>query len=313
MSTVEPFRLWQDRTKRFVSEAAKPLIVILGPTASGKTALSIDLAIFLKAEGKHGEIVNADSRQLYRFMNIGTAKITPEETACVSHHLLDVLDPKEEVTAAWYKTEATRVINDILKRGNIPILVGGSMLYISALIDGLEFVTGADPVLRKKLEQQYDVDGGVELYARLMEEDPETASAFSKNNRPYVIRAMEILEGMGMKPSNAKQSGSCPCELLIFGMHWSREALVSRINMRTRQMFEAGWIDEVRSLLDKGYSPNDPGMKSHGYREIAEAISGGHIDEEALADSIAAKTRQYAKRQMTWWRADERIQWIDHH
>jgi tRNA dimethylallyltransferase len=128
---------------------------------------------------------------------------------------------------------------------------------------------------------------------------------------------MEILEGTGVKPSEAKHKGTCPWDVLIFGMHWSREALVSRINMRTKKMFEAGWIDEVRSLIDKGYSVQDPGMKSHGYREIAAAISReerkekrGEIDQQPLADIIAAKTRQYAKRQMTWWKDDPRIQWM---
>lgn len=317
MSTVLCSDQWQECSADFLSSAKKPLIVVLGPTASGKTAFSIDVAKFLDVSGKHAEIVNADSRQLYRFMNIGTAKIWPEEMEGIPHHLLDVLDPKEEATAAWYKTEATRVIEDILRRGNIPILVGGSMLYISALLDNLQFVTGADPTLRKKLEQQYDLDGGATLYGRLMEIDPETASVFSKNNKPYVIRAMEILEGTGLKPSEAKHKSACPWNLLIFGMQQPREKLVERINARTQQMFAAGWIDEVRSLIDRGYSVQDPGMTSHGYREIAEAISRAKskgqsvkIDEELLVTLIAAKTRQYAKRQMTWWKGDQRIQWI---
>ncbi len=318
---------WKEALTFHVRKSAHPLIVVLGPTASGKTAFSLQVAhAVAESRGstelttgsspmRAAEIINADSRQLYRFMDIGTAKIKPEETEGIPHHLLDVLDPKEEATAAWYKAEATRVIHEVLARGNIPILVGGSMLYISALLDDLQFVASGDPVLRQKLEQQYDVDGGVALYARLMEIDPETGSAFSVKNKPYVVRAMEIYESTGGKPSQFKQKGECPWDLLIFGMEWPRENLVERINARTEQMFAGGWVDEVRLLLDRGYSIDDPGMKSHGYREIAEKITNSecgmrNAEWKKLHESIAAKTRQYAKRQMTWWKHDQRIHWL---
>ncbi|TSC59401.1 MAG: tRNA dimethylallyltransferase [Candidatus Peregrinibacteria bacterium Greene0416_62] len=310
---------WKEALTFHVGKSEHPLIVVLGPTASGKTNFSLNIAHAvaetrgspLQNDDGRSEILNADSRQLYRFMDIGTAKIHPEEMRGIPHHLLDVLDPKEEATAAWYKTEVTRVIGEILGRGNVPILVGGSMLYISALLDDLQFVANADPALRKKLEEQYDADRGAALFKRLQRIDPETASAFSVKNKSYVIRAMEILEGTGMKPSEAKQSGTCPWDLLIFGMQWQRETLVERINARTKEMFEDGWIEEVQSLLDRGYSIDDPGMKSHGYREIAEAISSGELNTNALQEIIAAKARQYAKRQMTWWKGDPRIQWLD--
>ena len=312
---------WKEKITFHVQNSGHSLIVVLGPTASGKTAFSLDVAKAaaevheppLPHQWNVAEIINADSRQLYRFMDIGTAKITPNEMEGIPHHLLDVLDPKEEATAAWYKSEATRIVNEVLGRGNVPILVGGSMLYISALLDDLQFVASGDPVLRQTLEQQYDADGGVALYARLMEIDPETASAFSLKNKPYVVRAMEIVESTGDIPSSLKKTGSCPWDLLIFGMEWQREKLVERINARTEQMFADGWIGEVQSLLDRGYSVNDPGMKSHGYREIAEAISNGKSKEEnakKLLGIIAAKTRQYAKRQMTWWKHDQRIHWL---
>jgi len=306
---------WKEKITFYVGNSRHPLIVVLGPTASGKTAFSLNIAHAVAEDRdlplqQAAEIINADSRQLYRFMDIGTAKIRPEEMAGIPHHLLDVLDPKEEATAAWYKIEATRVISDILERGNVPILVGGSMLYISALLDDLKFVAGADPVLRQKLECQYDADGGLALYERLHKIDPETASAFSVKNKPYVIRAMEILEGTGTKPSDAKKTGTCPWDLLIFGMQWPRETLVERINARTQQMFADGWIAEVQSLLARGYTMEDLGMKSHGYREIAAAIASGNVDTNALAEIICAKTRQYAKRQMTWWKNDQRITWV---
>lgn len=313
---------WQEVLTFHVRKFGHPLIVVLGPTASGKTSFSLDVAKAIaedrhlpRRDSKRAEIINADSRQLYRFMDIGTAKIKLEEAGGIPHHLLDVLDPKEEATAAWYKTEATRIIDEILKRGNVPILVGGSMLYISALLDDLQFVASSDPTLRQTLEQQYDTDGGVALYARLTEIDPETASAFSVKNKPYVVRAMEIFESTGDKPSAIKKIGACPWDLLIFGMEWPREKIVERINARTEQMFADGWIDEVQSLLDRGYGVNDPGMKSHGYREIAETITNSecgmrNVEWKKLHESIAAKTRQYAKRQMTWWKHDQRIHWL---
>ncbi|MFA6522973.1 MAG: tRNA (adenosine(37)-N6)-dimethylallyltransferase MiaA [Candidatus Peribacteraceae bacterium] len=261
------------------------------------------------------EIVNADSRQLYKYMDIGTAKINPDEMRGVTHHLLDVLDPKEEVTAAWYKERATKAIDEVLERGNIPLLVGGSMLYISAVIDDLQFVPSPDPAIRKRLDEEYDRDGGAALYAKLQRQDPETAERFSVRNKPYVIRAIEILETIGT-PSSVKRKGDSPYDLLIFGMEWEREELVKRIKARTRQLFEKGWIDEVQRLLERGYSVDDPGMRSQGYRDIAEVLANGKpkIDNgellDALIESISAQARQYAKRQMTWWRRDPRIKWI---
>lgn len=303
---------WKEKITFHVENSRHPLIVVLGPTASGKTAFSINVSHALASTDRHGEVSNADSRQLYRFMDIGTAKIKSEEMKGIPHHLFDVLDPKEEATAAWYKKEATSIINAVLERGNVPILVGGSMLYISALLDDLQFVETADPVLRKKLEEEYDKDRGAALYARLQEIDPETAAAFSVDNKPYVVRALEIFESTGRKPSAIKKTGSCLWDLLIFGMQWPREKLVGRINIRTEQMFRDGWVKEVQMLLDWGYRKEDPGMKSHGYREIAEVISSeqGAVSKEQLMESISAKTRQYAKRQMTWWKGDPRIQWL---
>jgi tRNA dimethylallyltransferase len=322
----------------FLESAKRPLIVILGPTASGKTAFAIAIANEYKmgnekwemmdvvmADSRHPsitlrvtpsfEIVNADSRQLYKYMDIGTAKIKPEEMRGIPHHLLDVLDPKEEVTAAWYKEHATKAIEEILEHGNVPLLVGGSMLYISAVIDNLQFLPTSNPETRHRLEEEYDRDEGVSLYSQLLERDPETAASFSHKNKPYVIRAMEILETVG-KPSTVKQKGDSPYDLLIFGMEWPREELMKRINERTKKQLEEGWIDEVKSLLGKGYSVDDPGMRSQGYREIAEAISNGKLKienenwMEELIDSISAQARQYAKRQMTWWKRNERIRWV---
>jgi tRNA dimethylallyltransferase len=291
--------------------AKRPLLAVLGPTASGKTAFSIALA---KQVG--GEIVNADSRQLYKHLNIGTAKATPEERQGITHHLLDVLDPKQDVTIAWYQEQATRVIDDILARGKVPILVGGSMLYVSAVVDGLQPLPPGDPALRARLEAEYDADDGKTLYGRLREADPEGAAAFHQNNKPYVVRAVEILETTGRTPSAAKITVAPGYDYLPFFLDWPREEIVKRIDTRTHQLLEGGWIEEVAELLQRGYRTQDPGMKSHGYREIAYAIlktDGSPVALAALAhnpdlyDAIASKTRQYAKRQVTWWKHDQRL------
>ncbi|NOS67428.1 MAG: tRNA dimethylallyltransferase [Candidatus Peribacteraceae bacterium] len=244
----------QERLQEFMKSASQPLIVILGPTASGKTAISIDLAVMLG----NTEIVNSDSRQLYKYLNIGTAKITLEEMQDVPHHLLDILDPKEEATAAWYKEEAQKVIGQIHSRGHIPMLVGGSMLYISAVTDGLTFP--ANRGMRKPLQERKHV-----------------------------------------KPSE---------NLFIIGIDRPREEMMRRIDDRTAELFRKGWVEEVRELLRRGYTHEDPAMKSHGYREIMNFIQSGTPSQEKLVDSISKKTRQYAKRQMTWWRGDPRIEWL---
>ena len=300
-----------DGIESLLRQSARPLIVVLGPTASGKTDFSIALALAMAEEGRPGEIVNADSRQLYKHMDIGTAKITKGEMQGVPHHLLDVLDPKTETTAAWYKAEATKAIDSILARGRVPLLVGGSMLYLSAVIDGLAFPVASGPDARARLEDEYDRDGGKILYTRLLEIDPDTAQAFDRANKPYVVRAMEIYEAAGEKPSALKRREDVPYDLFILGIGRSREELARRIGERTRKLFERGWADEVRRLLARGYRKRDPGMKSHGYREIIRALKAGQEPDAWLVEAIAAKARQYAKRQMTWWKEDERIRWID--
>jgi len=341
----------------FLQTAQHPLLVLLGPTASGKTAYSIALAHMLgQPEKKRGlwdrnipvpqihkvEIANADSRQLYRHLDIGTAKITPEEMQGIPHHLIDVLDPKEEVTAAWFKQEVMRIIGEIHGRGNIPMLTGGSMLYISAVIDNLEFVQESDPALRERLSGEYDRDAGVSLFRTLQKMDPESALSIDPRNKVYLIRAVEICMLAQEKASSLKTRALCPYDLLIMGLTLPREELHRRINDRVRRMFAAGWVEELRGLLAHGSTTDDPGLKSHGYREIAVAVRSGKlpfgpavrgpegllmpewegphalngkvestIEKTELMEEIAAKTRQYAKRQMTWWRGDKRIRWME--
>ncbi|MBP9773963.1 MAG: tRNA (adenosine(37)-N6)-dimethylallyltransferase MiaA [Candidatus Peribacteraceae bacterium] len=302
---------WQSITRNFLQTAAKPLIVVLGPTASGKTGFSIQLAHFLQSDAHtSAEIINADSRQLYKYLDIGTAKITQEEMENIPHHLFSVLDPKQPVTIGWYQREATAFIDQIQQRKHVPMLVGGSMLYISAIIDGLVPVEKSAPTIRSRLEAEYMIDGGVTLWKKLEAIDPQSAASIPHQNKHYLIRALEMHELTGKTKSQLSNQSVCPYDVLIFGIHRERSALVHRINQRTKLMIENGWIKEVQSLIDRGYSIDDPAMESSGYREIAEfVVSKGK--KEDLIERISAKTRQYAKRQTTWWRNDGRIVWID--
>lgn len=243
----------EKRLQEFINSASKPLVVLVGPTASGKTALSIEMAAWID-----GEIVNGDSRQLYRYLDIGTAKITPSEMQGVPHHLLDILDPREEATAFGYQQEALAAIDTIHARKKVPMIVGGSMLYISAVIDDLEFPTEKD-------ERQ-------SLQAR-----------------------------KSLKPKE---------NVLILGIERPRAELMKRINDRTAELCEKGWVAEVDSLMKRGYTAHDPGMKSHGYREIIAWLESGTPPIKELQETISSKTRAYAKRQMTWWKNDPRIEWI---
>jgi tRNA dimethylallyltransferase len=291
----------------FLEVANLPLIVILGPTASGKTDFSISLATSLG----NAEVINADSRQLYTYMNIGTAKITDDEKRGVVHHLIDVLEPTDDVNIAWYKEQATKTIDDCHRRNVVPILVGGSMLYISAIVDGLDPLPPADPAIRERLEKEWDADDGWTLYDKLVAIDPVTAKKFEHQNKRYVVRALELFEKTGIPPSQLKKTIPPPYQILQLGMQWPRQELTDRINRRTKLLLERGWIREVEGLIDRGFTSRDPGMKSHGYCEIMQWLSYEEQDLEKLAETISSKTRKYAKRQMTWWGNDDRIRWID--
>lgn len=298
---------WLRIVDEHLKQAKKPLIVVLGPTASGKTNFSLDVAKYIG----NAEVINADSRQLYRHLNIGTAKITEEEKRGVVHHLIDVLEPNEDLTIASYKEMATKVIDDCHARNVVPILVGGSMLYISAVVDGLDPLPSAPPELRKKIEDEYDKDDGWSMYDTLFAIDPATAKSFQAQNKRYVVRAMELYEMTGRKPSELKKTIPPPYQILQLGLMWPRDELTKRIDERTKIMLKSGWIEEVEGLVDKGFTVKDPAMKSHGYKEIMQWLSSDDRNAEELQAVISAKTRQYAKRQMTWWGDDDRIYWID--
>ena len=308
MSIKEEIRLFLEGAKRH-------LLVLVGPTASGKTELSLQIAEENAQAGRTVEIINADSRQLYRYLDIGTAKIRLEQMRGIPHHILSILDPKEEVTAAWFKREAERVIAEIHARGNIPLLVGGSMLYVSAIIDNLAFVERPDEGLRERLRRDLVVLGATKLYERLQALDPEGAIGIDPRNEVYLVRALEVCISTGSRLKEAKQKQRSPYDLFIMGIDLPREDLHRRIAERIDAQFAAGWVDEVKELLMRGYAMDDPGMHSVGYRDIASMLSDGlpisavqsHAD---LRSRITAKTRRYARRQLMWWREDDRILWI---
>ena len=320
---------WQTLLAKHLQTASRPLVVVLGPTASGKTAFSIDCCEAiptLNGSWTGAEVINADSRQCYRGFDIGTAKVTAEEARGVPHRLIDVLDPRARVTIAWYRERALAEIDAVLAARRVPVLVGGSMLYISAVIDGLEPLPVAEPVLRERLQREYDTLGPDALLRRLAELDPETAASIEPRNKVYLVRALEIVEQTGVPVSRQRRMSGCAYDLLAFGMAWEPEALAQRINARAALMLGAGWVEEVARLLREGVPLEAPAMISHGYREIAAALRhhaterGCSIDDPSviaavrsdatLADGIAAHTRRYAKRQRTWWRHDERIHWF---
>lgn len=308
--SVQNIDSWLPLVQDYLSrKPVKPLIAVIGPTASGKTALSIRLAKALEKIGHRAEVVNADSRQFYAGCDIGTAKITEKEMEGVPHHLLSVLQPSDECTIAWYQKEAARVIAEIHARGNIPLLVGGSMLYVSAVIDGFEPLP-ADPAIRERLEREYDTDGGTTLFARLTEVDPETAESIPKENKIYVVRAMEMYESTGIPKSKQQRKKGSAYDTLILGIDTPRERLIERINTRTLAMLKSGWIDEVRALRSSGISAEAPAMKSSGYRDIWDVLDQKDIDLPTLSEKISAGVRRYAKRHVTWWKDDARVAWL---
>lgn len=286
-----------------------PIVVVAGPTASGKTALAINIA-----KKYNGEIVNADSMQIYKFMDIGTAKPTKEEQREAKHHLLDFVEPDCEFSVADYTELAHKVIADIYKRGKLPIICGGTGLYINSVIDDVTFgEVKTDYAMREDLENIAKEQGVEVLMDMLSEFDEESAKTIHPNNLRRVIRAIEFYKLTGVPISKhkemTKQIQSRYKPLMIVIEH-DREKLYQRINLRVDMMLEDGLIDEVKSLLQKGYTKDMNSMKGIGYKEIISYLEGDCSIEEAI-DAVKLGSRHYAKRQMTWFRRDERVNYID--
>ena len=283
------------------------LICVIGPTAVGKTEFALTLA-----EELGGEIVNADSRQIYTGMDIGTAKPTPEETSRVPHHLIDVADPREAFSVGRFVELADAVIADIRARGRIPIVTGGTGLYVRALVDGLWDGPPIQPGLRDALGGIATARGKEALHRMLTRLDPDSAAVAHPNDEYKVTRALEITLATGRPASTLRREHGFPgrYRALMIALNRPRPELHERINRRVEQMLDRGWIEETRCLLDAGITPEHPGMNAVGYREVARLI-GGEISREQAVDAICGATRRYAKRQFTWFRKDARITWLD--
>ena len=291
------------------SAQAKPrIIVICGATGIGKTSTAIEIA-----QKFNGEIVGADSMQIYRYMDIGTAKPTPAEQALATHHMIDVADPDQPFDAARYAAMARRVCLDLARAGKLPVVAGGTGLYIKALVGGLFDAAASDPGIRDRLKQECADLGPEVLHKRLTACDPETARRLHPNDAFRVVRALEVFEATGVPLSthHREQNHDAPLfEALKIGLSMDRESLYDRINRRVDSMMAEGFRGEVESLLQRGYHDQLKPMQSLGCRHMVEYLRGDVSLEEALR-TMKRDTRRYAKRQLTWFGADPDVQWID--
>lgn len=286
--------------QRHLTEARErgliPLVVVLGPTASGKTGLGIALARFLD-----GEIVSADSRQIYRRMSIGTAKPTPEETALARHHLIDFVEPDEPYNLARFQREAMAAIADIEARGKIALLVGGTGLYISALTQNYSLsAVRPDPRLRDEMEKLATSEGVTAVHEQLSRLDPAAAARIHPHNLRYVIRALELANQAAQQEQRPSAKAGGPFHTLYLTIDWPRQELYDRIEQRIDRQMEQGLLDEAKTLLSR-YDPALPSLSSLGYAELGTFIRGESSLELALA-AFKQHTRNYAKRQLTWFR-----------
>lgn len=285
------------------------MIVITGPTASGKTALSVRLA---KEIG--GEIVNADSMQIYKYMDIGTAKPTEEEREGIPHHLIDIVMPDESFSVARYCECARKAIDDIQSRGKIPVMVGGTGLYVDSVVNNIQFSdTRPDEEYRKELEEAAWEHGNEYIYQKLMSVDPESASRIAVADTKRIIRALEVYHVTGRTITwHNQQSRSVPSpyNTVMFAIKCDRQALYDKINRRVDLMIEQGLVDEVRNILGMGVDSSATSMQAIGYKEIA-CFLRGEISLEKAADDIKQGSRRYAKRQLTWFRRNSMINWIE--
>ena len=284
------------------------LLCLLGPTAVGKTEIAIQLAQRLNAE-----IISVDSRQIYRQMDIGTAKPTPEEQQAARHHLIDCVDISQPFSVADYQSLADTAIADIQNRGNRVLLVGGAGLYFRVIVDGLFEGPGADPALRKRLEGEVAQFGVDALHDRLRVCDPESADRIHPNNIVRVIRALEVYELTGTPMSELQQQWHPERQrypFIAFGLTMPRVLLYCRIEQRVDVMLANGLIAEVESLLAAGYGRDTIALRSFGYKELIAYLDGACTYLEAISQ-LKQNTRRFAKRQLTWFRKDTRIEWLD--
>lgn len=284
-----------------------PLLCIVGPTATGKTETAVAVA-----EAMGGEVVSADSMLVYRYMDIGTAKPSMEEMRGIPHHMIDIVDPSENFTVAVYASMAHELIPAIRRKGKMPMLVGGTGLYIRSVVDDFNFsATGPDPGYRKNLEEYLNQKGPYELHALLAAVDSGAAARLHPNDTKRIIRAMEVFHQTG-RPMSALSSTTVKhdYDLLMFGLTMNREKLYRRIEHRVDQMMDRGLVNEVKALRAKGYDQSMTSMQGLGYKEIMNFLKGEMTLQEAV-ETLKRSTRRFAKRQLTWFRRDQRIKWLD--
>lgn len=284
-----------------------PILILTGPTAVGKTALSIELSKVLG-----GEIISADSMQIYRKMDIGSAKISQEEMDSVVHHMIDVVDPDEDFSVADFHDMASQIISDIHKRGNLAIVTGGTGLYLNSLVYDMDFGgTNSDPSIRKDLEEILNDKGKDYLYRLLQDLSPEAAKRIHPNNTKRVIRAIEVYKtggDMGDFSNDLKYNPKFDAKIIV--LNRDRSILYDRINQRVDMMFDMGLLDEVKRLHQMGYTSQMQSMKGIGYKEVLEYFDGKMTLEESI-DILKQGTRRYAKRQITWFKRYENALWLD--
>lgn len=284
-----------------------PVIAVVGQTAVGKSGLAMCLA---KRLG--GEIVSADSRQVYRRMDIGTAKPPPEHLAAICHHLVDVADPDDEYSLGHFLYESKKAIQDVKRESRLPIVAGGTGQYVWGLLEGWNPAPIApDPLLRAELAERLESEGVAALHRDLAERAPETAARVDARNPRRVVRALEVALATPEGAATLARQTPPPYDVAILGLAMKAEGLRRRIDERVDAMLASGWIDEVRGLLESGYGPDLPSMSSLGYREIADHLRGRLSLDEA-ADAVKRGTRRFARRQRAWFKpSDARIRWFD--
>ena len=307
---MEPLRQSQENglpSAMGASVRASPVIAVVGPTGSGKTALAVALA-----QRFGGEIVNTDSLQVYRHLDIGTAKPTPEERAQAVHHLIDVVDLDQPFSAADYVAQATPVLTRLGGAGRLAILCGGTGLYFKALVEGLAEVPAVPASIRQDVADRAQRFGTPTLHAELAKLDPDRAAKLHPNDTARVTRALEVALATGQPLSSyhAQPATPPPLNLLHVGLRWERAALYAHLNRRVDAMLAQGWIEEVQAVLARGFPPDAKPLRAIGYLEIVEYVQGRR-SRDSLAPDIQQRTRHYAKRQLTWFRHQTSVDWFE--
>ena len=284
------------------------VMVICGPTASGKTALSIELAKKI-----NGEIISSDSMQIYKDMDIGTAKPSKEEMQGIQHYLLDFVEPSQRYSVAEFKKDAEKAIEEILQKGKTPIIVGGTGLYVDSLIYGIEYQTiEFDEQYRKQLEERVEKEGLETLYNEAKKIDPQAIEKISANDKKRILRILEIYKATGKNKTEQEleyRKNGVKYDYKVFAINMDREKLYERINKRVDIMIENGLIEEVEKLLEK-YKEFPTAMQGLGYKEVIEYLQG-KVSKEEMIENIKRETRRYAKRQLTWFRKNKQTIWIE--